>query len=119
MKAVVFDMDGVIFDSETLVIQMWKVVAEKYGIEDIEATCRECLGTNAAVSKEKFFKRYGQEFPYDKYKKEMADLFHANAAGGKLKQKPGIRELLEYLQKNHIKEAVLLLQVLALQPLFL
>ena len=35
MKAVVFDMDGVIFDSETLVIQMWKVVAEKYGIEDI------------------------------------------------------------------------------------
>ena len=51
MKAVVFDMDGVIFDSETLVIQMWKVVAEKYGIEDIEATCRECLGTNAAVSK--------------------------------------------------------------------
>ena len=56
MKAVVFDMDGVIFDSETLVIQMWKVVAEKYGIEDIEATCRECLGTNAAVSKEKFFK---------------------------------------------------------------
>ena len=79
MKAVVFDMDGVIFDSETLVIQMWKVVAEKYGIEDIEATCRECLGTNAAVSKEKFFKRYGQEFPYDKYKKEMADLFHADA----------------------------------------
>ena len=79
MKAVVFDMDGVIFDSETLVIQMWKVVAEKYGIEDIEATCRECLGTNAAVSKEKFSKRYGQEFPYDKYKKEMSDLFHANA----------------------------------------
>ena len=106
MKAVVFDMDGVIFDSETLVIQMWKVVAEKYGIEDIEATCRECLGTNAAVSKEKFSKRYGQEFPYDKYKKEMSDLFHANAAGGKLKQKPGIRELLEYLQKNHIKAAV-------------
>ena len=56
--------------------------------------------------KEKFFKRYGQEFPYDKYKKEMSDLFHANAAGGKLKQKPGIRELLEYLQKNHIKAAV-------------
>lgn len=44
MKAVVFDMDGVIFDSETLVIQMWKVVAEKYGIEDIEQRVGNALG---------------------------------------------------------------------------
>lgn len=84
MKAVVFDMDGVIFDSETLVIQMWKVVAEKYGIEDIEATCQGMPWTNAAVSKEKFFKRYGQEFPYDKYKKEWLIFFMRMQQAGSL-----------------------------------
>ena len=83
MKAVVFDMDGVIFDSETLVFRMWKVVAEKYGVADIEETCRACLGINATVTREIFFERYGQDFPYDKYKKEMSDLFHANAAGNR------------------------------------
>ena len=106
MKAVVFDMDGVIFDSETLVFRMWKVVAEKYGVADIEETCRACLGINATVTREIFFERYGQDFPYDKYKKEMSDLFHANAAGGKLPKKPGIRELLEYLRRENIKTAV-------------
>ena len=87
-RAVVFDMDGVIFDSETLVFRMWKIVAEKYGVADIEETCRACLGINATVTKEIFLERYGQDFPYDKYKKEMSDLFHANAAGGKLPKKP-------------------------------
>ena len=56
MKAVVFDMDGVIFDSETLVFRMWKVVAEKYGVADIEETCRACLGINATVTREIFFR---------------------------------------------------------------
>ena len=32
-KAVIFDMDGVIFDSEVKVVECWKVVAEKYGID--------------------------------------------------------------------------------------
>ena len=36
----------------------------------------------------------------------MSDLFHANAAGGKLPKKPGIRELLEYLRRENIKTAV-------------
>ena len=58
------------------------------------------------VSKEKFSERYGQEFSYDKYKKEMSDLFHANAAGGKLPKKPGLQELLEYLRRENIKTAV-------------
>ena len=34
--AVVFDMDGVIFDSERAVMQCWKELAEKYQIPDIE-----------------------------------------------------------------------------------
>ena len=84
MKAVVFDMDGVIFDSETLVIQMWKVVAEKYGIEDIEATCRECLGTNAAVSKEKFLNVMDRSFPMTNTKKKWLIFFMRMQQAGSL-----------------------------------
>ena len=104
--AVVFDMDGVIFDSERLVIECWKVVAEKYGIENIEEACFECLGINAALTKELMKKRYGETFPYDVYKKEMSAIFHSRAAGGKLPQKKGIKELLTFLKENQIPTAV-------------
>lgn len=103
LEAVIFDMDGVIFDSEALVLKTWKQVAVKYGIPDIEETCRECLGTNHEATKNIFKKHYGEDFPYDTYKKEMAELFHQQAAGGNLEKKPGIHELLEYLRSLKIK----------------
>lgn len=106
MEAVVFDMDGVIFDSEALVMETWAEVAAIHGMEHIEEVCRDCLGTNAAVNKAIFLNYYGQDFPYDLYKKEMSALFHQRAAGGKLRQKPGIKELLLFLKEKGVKTAV-------------
>lgn len=106
MEAVVFDMDGVIFDSETLVMETWEEVARRHHMQNVKKVCRECLGTNSAASKEIFLRHYGQEFPYDLYKKEMSALFHERAMGGKLRQKPGIRELLAFLKEHQIKTAV-------------
>lgn len=104
--AVIFDMDGVIFDSERLVILCWKVVAEKYGIENIEEACRECLGLNREAAKEKMLLRYGADFPYDEYKKEMSDLFHSRYSGGRLPLKTGVVELLTYLKEQGIAVAL-------------
>ena len=42
IDTVIFDMDGVIFDSEILVLQAWKEVAERHGIAGVEAACHEC-----------------------------------------------------------------------------
>ena len=105
-KAVVFDMDGVIFDSERLVIECWKVIADKYGIKDIETICRECFGNNKEESIRKFLKFYGQDFPYDSYKKEMSDLYHERYSGGRLPVKTGIQELLCYLKQKEKKIAL-------------
>ena len=99
-------VEAVIFDSEILVIRMWKIVAEKYGIEEIEKVCHECLGTNSKVSREIFLKHYGEDFPYDVYKAEMAALFHSHVSGGRLPKKPGVQELLEFLRENEIKVAL-------------
>lgn len=104
--AVLFDMDGVIFDSEVKVVECWKAVAEKYGIADIEAQCHACLGTTREMSRTIMMEHYGADFPYDAYKKEMSELFHARYGGGRLPKKAGVVELLEFLQLHNKKIAL-------------
>ena len=105
-QAVLFDMDGVIFDSEIKVVECWKEIADKYGIEGIEEQCYACLGTTREMSRAIMLAHYGAEFPYDAYKKEMSDLFHSRYGGGRLPKKPGVVELLEFLQMHNIKVAL-------------
>lgn len=104
--AVIFDMDGVIFDSERLVVETWVEVAKKYGIEGIEDACAACVGINAQATELKMKEIYGEEFPYQEYKKEASALYHERYDDGRLPTKPGIRELLEFLHANNIRTAV-------------
>ena len=104
--AVLFDMDGVIFDSEIKVVECWKVVAEKYGIEGIEEQCYACLGTTREKTRDIMLEHYGADFPYDTYKAEMSDLFHSRYGGGRLPKKAGVVELLQYLQLHNKKIAL-------------
>ncbi|MDD6102053.1 MAG: HAD-IA family hydrolase [Clostridiales bacterium] len=105
-KAVIFDMDGVIFDSEKKVIECWEDTAKQYNIPDIKETACKCLGINATVTKQIFREVYGQDFDYDYYKSIMRNLFYERYGNGRLPLKPGIRELLKYLKTLGIKIAV-------------
>lgn len=102
-QAVVFDMDGVIFDTERLVIEFWKEVAKKHNIPNVEHTCIQCLGTNRVRTREIFLENYGADFPFDPYRAEVTELFNTHYKGVPIPTKPGVRELLSYLQEQDIK----------------
>ena len=96
--AVVFDMDGVIFDTERAFLICWLELAEKYGIEGIEAPYLACTGITMARTREIMLETYGEDFPYDQYAKEASLLFHERYDGGRLPMKSGVREILEFLR---------------------
>lgn len=106
MQCVVFDMDGVLFDSEALVLHSWEQTAEIHGIPDVREVCLRCLGTNAEKSRQLFLEKYGADFPYDTYKTEMSARYWENVGEGKLALKPGVREILDALRQHGWKTAI-------------
>ncbi len=105
-KAFVFDMDGVIFDSERAVIECWKIIAPQYGITDIETHCVAATGLNEAATRKLFKEQYGEELPYDEMRARRKAIFIERFDQGLVPVKPGVYELLAFLKENGYKIAL-------------
>ena len=106
IAAVIFDLDGVIFDSERAVFNEWKLISEKYGFPNLEEPYMKCIGVNAAACRQIFLDYYGEDFPYDEYCDERRRNFREKYGNGKLPLKPGVRELLECLKSKGFRISI-------------
>lgn len=105
-RAVVFDMDGLIFDSERLVLICWEKLAGKYHLEGMHEVMLRCIGTTKVKTKEIVLDYYGQDFPYEAYCAEASAMFHEISERDGLPVKKGVRELLNYLREQDIPTAL-------------
>lgn len=104
--AVIFDMDGVIFDSERLVLECWEQIGTKYHFSGIQEVFISCIGTNKVKTKEILLNHYGKDFPYEEFSREASLLFHQVTDRDGLPVKKGVRELLEYLRREQMPVGV-------------
>ena len=103
---IIFDMDGLMFDTERVFIMAWDYAGEKIGIGKAVYMVYKTLGMNIASSfkvwKEEFGDGYNQE-ELRKYTKEfLTNYYNEN----KVPVKKGLYNLLDFLQKNDCKMAV-------------
>ncbi len=103
IDAVVFDMDGVIFDSERGCLNVWLELAERYNLKDMENVFIKCIGTTVVKTREILKNAYGEDFDVDFFQKEASRMFHEKYDDGRLPVLTGAREILSYLKEAGYK----------------
>lgn len=105
-KGVVFDMDGVVIDTEAMVLDCWDKAARHFGIEDMRPVAKSCIGINSKDTKKKICDHYGDAIDYDEVNSYKRVLIKERIDKGLLDPKPGIREFLSFLKDNGFKTAL-------------
>ena len=103
-QGAIFDMDGLMFDTERQYQEVWQEIAEEMGIVLPPQFTREISGSNGDLLKSIVSKYYHTDEPME--------LFHRvlDRVEIRLKEyvplKPGLLELLSFLKENGVKLAV-------------
>lgn len=103
MKAIVFDMDGVLFDTEFVCLEGWVAVAEKNNLPGMREVFPKCIGLNNTDSEAVVKAAYGADFDYGAFRKQASEEFWGYIEKNGLPEKPYVHEILEWLKASDYK----------------
>lgn len=105
IRGALFDMDGLLLDTERVVAESWDKAAAVFHFEDVERAKIACLGVNLAGEREFFRKTYGEDFPFEEFRQYARKLSH-DVLDVEVPVKEGAEEILKLLKSLGISLAV-------------
>ena len=106
LNAVIFDMDGLLFDTERLCCDAWRSVSTEAGYRMEDKLFISCVGRNNRDTREIVMQALGPEFPYEEFRIKAGAWMMARMKENGPPEKPGIRALLDFLKSNDIPVAL-------------
>ena len=98
VKAIIFDKDGTLHDTEKVFLEAWKRAAEDLSVPDIESTVRDCTGVNLPDTAVYWGRKY-PDIPFETYLARRQYHFNEIVRDG-VPVKAGAVELLTYLTER-------------------
>lgn len=106
IKAVIFDLDGTLIDTEKIYRQVWPQAMKQLGYVYTEEQYLFMRSLGRPYSPAKFAEWYGPDFDYNLARKVRGELFNAYISEHGIARKPGAIELLSYLRDREIITAI-------------
>ena len=106
IRGVLFDMDGLVLDSEKLFCRFWAEAAQFYGFPMTFAQGMGMRSLNSRAAQEKLRSYFGPEADYAAIRSKRIELMEAYIAENGVELKPGIRELLDPMDARGIPGAI-------------
>ena len=106
LKGVIFDMDGLMIDTEKLLTRFWCEAANHYGYP---MTKEHVLGIRSLAAKYAIPHLkgiFGEDFDYYKVRAKRIELMNEFIRQNGIEKKKGLDELLDYLDSTGLKKAV-------------
>lgn len=105
-EGVVFDVDGVLFNTERLMHQIWHEVGAEMGWPQPGRDYLEFVGNGRSVIFEKMLAFYGPDFPKEEFLTTCSQTLQDRVEQFGIPLKPGVREMLDFLKQQNIPMAI-------------
>lgn len=106
IQAVLFDMDGLVLDTEKLYSRFWQEAANALGYPMTREQSLGMRSLNRDAGEAKLQSYFGKEISYTQVRNKRIELMDAYIEKEGVYLKPGIHELLEFLHRKGIKTAI-------------
>ena len=102
----VFDMDGLIFNSERVVQRSWDHAGKILGYEHFGEHIYHTIGFNVTRREAYFKENVSPDFPMDRFNELTRERYHQIIREEGLEKKPGVEELLKFAKENGYRIAL-------------
>ena len=106
ITAVLFDMDGLVLDTEKLYTRFWQEAARAFGYPMTKEQALGMRSLNRGAGLAKLQSYFGPLVDYDLIRNKRIELMDAFVEQEGVYLKPGIHELLAFLKEHGIKTAI-------------
>lgn len=106
IRGVLFDMDGLVLDTEKLYSRFWMEACHFYGYPMTYEQSLEMRAANSRVGAENLHRFFGPDIDYKTIRAKRIELMDAFIAEHGVEPKPGIFELMDFLEERGIPAAI-------------